>query len=431
MILGMMFVTEMPTVDLINLIRELGYDWGPAAVGLLLLWALIRYRWKKGHRGPKLLFNGPVLGTCAVIVIGVSLFYRHWGLPQAFAPGEIGILVAEIPGDDNRQQQNTYAHAIRQLVAETPDLADKVKVRLIERPLPSGPDAQHSASLALGNRLGATFVLRAIRVELGYQVWITVVDQPQFTREEGHLGKVAQVQLAELEQLPLPGEITLLARCALALSFHHGERHQEAAAHLRRVLDSPELPNAAPTRSYLLLALGNSLFRVPALKQALDAYERALAIDEKVYGPEHPTAAICADNIGQILKAQGDLEGALEWAKRALAIFEKVYGPEHPTVAICANNIGQILKAQGDLEGALEWTKRALAIGEKVYGPEHPTVAIRANNIGQILKAQGDLEGALEWVKRALAILEKAYGKDNPSTRTVARNLEAIKEAMK
>ena len=33
-----MFVTEM-SVDLINLIRELGYDWGPAAVGLLLLWA--------------------------------------------------------------------------------------------------------------------------------------------------------------------------------------------------------------------------------------------------------------------------------------------------------------------------------------------------------------------------------------------------------
>ena len=68
-----MFVTEM-SVDLINLIRELGYDWGPAAVGLLLLWALIRYRWKKGHRGPKLVVNGPVLATCAVIVIGVFSF---------------------------------------------------------------------------------------------------------------------------------------------------------------------------------------------------------------------------------------------------------------------------------------------------------------------------------------------------------------------
>ena len=384
-----MFVTEMPTVDLINLIRELGYDWGPTAAGLLLLWALIRYRWKKGLRGPKLLFNGPVLATCAVIVIGVVLFYRYWGLPQAFAPGEIGILVAEIPGDDNRRQQNTYAHAIRQLVAETPDLADIVKVRLLERPLPSGPDAQHSTSLELGNRLGATFVLWAVRVELGYQVWITVVDQPQFSREEGHLGKVAQGQLAELEQLPLPGEITLLARCALALSLYHGEKHQEAAAHLRRVLDSPELPNAAPPRSYLLLALGNSLSKVPALKQALDAYEKALAIDEKVYGPEHPSVARDANNIGLILKAQGDLEGALEWAKRALAILEKVYGPEHPTVAIYANNIGQILQDQGDLAGALEWTKRALSI------------------------------------------LEMAYGKDNPSTRTVARNLWAIKEAMK
>ena len=392
---------------------------------------MIRYRWKKGRRGRKLLFNGPVLATCAVIVIGVFLFYRYWGLPKAFAPGEIGILVAEIPGDDNRRQQNTYAHAIRQLVAETPDLADTVKVRLIERPLPSGPDAQHSTSLALGKRLGATFVLRAVRVELGYQVWITVVGQPQFSREEGHLGGVAQGQLAELEQLPLPGEITLLARCALALSLYHGEKHQEAAAHLRRVLDSPELPNAAPPRSYLLHALGNSLYRVPALKQALDAYEKALAIEEKVYGPEHPTVAILANNIGQILQAQGDLAGALEWTKRALAIGEKVYGLEHPDVAIRANNIGTILKAQGDLNGALKWTKRALAIDEKVYGPEHPTVAIRANNIGQIFRDQGELEGALEWTKRALSILEKTYGKNHHLTRATARNLEAIKEAMK
>ena len=167
------------------------------------------------------------------------------------------------------------------------------------------------------------------------------------------------------------------------------------------------------------------------LEGAFEWAQRALAVDEKVYGPEHPNVAIHANNIGQILQAQGDLEGALEWTKRALAIGEQVYGPEHPDVAIRANNIGTILKDQGDLEGALEWTKRALAIDEKVYGPEHPDVAIRANNIGTILKDQGDLEGALGWTKRALSILEATYGNDNPSTRAVARNLEAIKEAMK
>ena len=165
------------------------------------------------------------------------------------------------------------------------------------------------------------------------------------------------------------------------------------------------------------------------LDQAKDYFERALAIDEKVYGPEHPDVARDANNIGQILKAQGDLEGALGWTKRALTISEKVYRPEHPTVAIHANNIGQILLAQGDLEGALKWTKRALAIDEKVHGPEHPTVAIRANNIGQILLAQGGLEGALEWTKRALAIDEKVYGREHPKVATYANNVRQILKA--
>ncbi|MBI3697510.1 MAG: TIR domain-containing protein, partial [Acidobacteria bacterium] len=92
---------------------------------------------------------------------------------------------------------------------------------------------------------------------------------------------------------------------------------------------------------------------------------------------------------GLYLLSRAQLAEAEDALLRALAIGEKVYGPEHPTVAIRANNIGTILKAKGDLEGALRYSERALAIDEKVYGPEHPTVAIRANNIGQILQDKG------------------------------------------
>ncbi|MGI9320987.1 MAG: tetratricopeptide repeat protein, partial [Thiogranum sp.] len=42
--------------------------------------------------------------------------------------------------------------------------------------------------------------------------------------------------------------------------------------------------------------------------------------------------------------AQGDFEGALSYAQRALAIDEQVYGTEHPNVGTDANTIGAILK---------------------------------------------------------------------------------------
>ena len=67
--------------------------------------------------------------------------------------------------------------------------------------------------------------------------------------------------------------------------------------------------------------------------------------------------------------------------RRALAIDEKSYGPEHPNVATDLNNLAQLLKATNRLEQAEPLMRRALAIDEKSYGPEHPNVAIDLNNL--------------------------------------------------
>jgi tetratricopeptide (TPR) repeat protein len=168
----------------------------------------------------------------------------------------------------------------------------------------------------------------------------------------------------------------------------------------------------------LLNDAGYYQWRLARLPDALALFERSLHLAEKLHGPDSALVAIRANNIGQVLRMQGDLNGALQHAQRALAIDEKVYGPEHPEVAIDANNVGTILQAQGDLQGALRHTQRALAIDEKVYGPEHPQVAIRANNIGRILQDQGDLDGALQYAQRALSIDEKLYGPDHPEVAT-------------
>ena len=133
-----------------------------------------------------------------------------------------------------------------------------------------------------------------------------------------------------------------------------------------------------------------------------------------------------SNQAGLYEKQRAQLRSAERLYRRALAIGEKVHGPDHPTVAIRASNIGLLLKEQGDLAGALEYTRRALGIGEKVYGPDHPNVAMRANNIGMILKEQGDLAGALEYTRRALRIKQATYGPDNPSTKLTAENLRLL-----
>ena len=60
--------------------------------------------------------------------------------------------------------------------------------------------------------------------------------------------------------------------------------------------------------------------------------------------------------------------------QRALAIAETAYGPEHPDVGAALNTLATILCDLGELDAARPLAERALAITETAYGPEHPDV---------------------------------------------------------
>jgi Tfp pilus assembly protein PilF len=68
--------------------------------------------------------------------------------------------------------------------------------------------------------------------------------------------------------------------------------------------------------------------------------------------------------------------------QRALAINEKHYGPYHLEVAITLTNLGVSYGDMGNNTKKFELLQRALAIEEKHYGHDHPEVAITLNNVG-------------------------------------------------
>ncbi|MCB8982655.1 MAG: tetratricopeptide repeat protein [Ardenticatenaceae bacterium] len=159
------------------------------------------------------------------------------------------------------------------------------------------------------------------------------------------------------------------------------------------------------------------------LAEARPYFERALAIDEKALGPDHPDTAIDLNNLGLLLKTMGDLAGARPYHERALAIREKALGPDHPDTATSLNNLGGLLQAIGNLAEARPYYESALAINEKALGPDHPDTAQSLNNLGYLLQAMGNLAGARPYYERALAIREKALGPDHPDTANSLNNL--------
>jgi len=221
-------------------------------------------------------------------------------------------------------------------------------------------------------------------------------------------------------------EIDRTANYALFSPFLPHVRAAAARAGVAGERHSPFLPIAAR----LWNSLGYHLHGLADYAGAQAAYERALRIDEAVYGPDHPTVAIRVNNLGSVLRALGDLAGAQAAFERALKIDEAVYGPDHPEVATDVNNLGLVLRALGDLAGARAAFERALQIDETVYGPDHPTVAIRVNNLGSVLWALGDLAGARAAFERALKIDEAVYGPDHPEVATDVNNLGLVLRAL-
>ena len=149
--------------------------------------------------------------------------------------------------------------------------------------------------------------------------------------------------------------------------------------------------------------------------EARPLFERALAIREKLLGPEHPDTATSLNNLANLLLDQRDLAGARPLLERALAIWEKALGPEHPDTATSLNNLASLLhRASGDLAGARPLLERALAIREKALGPAIPRRQMCLMSIVDLLRAQGDLAEVRPLLERALAIREKALGPEHP-----------------
>ena len=118
-----------------------------------------------------------------------------------------------------------------------------------------------------------------------------------------------------------------------------------------------------------------------------------------------------------MLRSTNRLAEAEPLMRRALAIDEKSYGPEHPTVAIHLNNLALLLRNTNRLAEAEPLYRRALAIDEKSYGPAHPTVAIRLNNLAFLRADLGDWSEAARLHRRAVPIMTATANREASSDR--------------
>ena len=100
------------------------------------------------------------------------------------------------------------------------------------------------------------------------------------------------------------------------------------------------------------------------------------------------------NQLGVLFYIKADYAQAETLKRRALAIDEKTYGPDHPEVAIRVGNLASLFEAIGRFAEAEPLHRRALAIHEASLGLDNPYVAIGLNNLARLLQATNRLAEA-------------------------------------
>jgi len=186
-----------------------------------------------------------------------------------------------------------------------------------------------------------------------------------------------------------------------------------------RLVDAKELYNrslniletaGAPATD--VSALLDDLAQVYADEQqwalAKQTYERALEVDRRVLGDDHPRVAMRLNNLAIVAQNVGDLKLAETLFRDAIRRDERAYGEQHPETGAGRSNYGLLLQREGRLTEAEPLLRSALDVVLKLYGPDNYKVGYARVSLAMLLHDQGNLPGSETEFRQALAVYDKS-----------------------
>ena len=124
----------------------------------------------------------------------------------------------------------------------------------------------------------------------------------------------------------------------------------------------------------------------------------------------------------------GNHAKAREMQERALVIQELVYGKDDSRVASALSNLGSTISDAGDFAKAKVLQERALSITERIYGRDHGKVVIPLTEVAAAYFQLGLFEKARELQERALMTSDRVYGSESLSSEVLRTSLERTKK---
>ncbi len=153
---------------------------------------------------------------------------------------------------------------------------------------------------------------------------------------------------------------------------------------------------------------------------------RALAIAERVLGPEDRNTLDVVNNLGLLLFVRGRIEDCEGFLRRALEGQRKIAGNEHQSTLDAMTNLATVLQSLGRYAEAEALARESLDTRRRVFGPKHPGTAVAVNNLGTLLAAQNKLAEAEPFYRESYELSRGILGEDHADTLTGLANIAGL-----
>jgi CHAT domain-containing protein/tetratricopeptide (TPR) repeat protein len=170
--------------------------------------------------------------------------------------------------------------------------------------------------------------------------------------------------------------------------------------------DAPEI-----ARSLLLVAQLNDAIARYGIAEGL--YVRARAIVERTPARYELLKATILDSHGASLIARGKLREAEPLVNDALAIRERILGPDHVLVAATLTTIADLHHENANVQEARQAAERALEIAARAYAPADVPLGDYINRVARSQIALGNFARAEQLYRESLEAREKSAGADS------------------
>jgi tetratricopeptide (TPR) repeat protein/class 3 adenylate cyclase/tRNA A-37 threonylcarbamoyl transferase component Bud32 len=193
-------------------------------------------------------------------------------------------------------------------------------------------------------------------------------------------------------------------------------------------------PSRLEQQATMLSNLGDVLVAQGKLQEALEAYQRDLAISKRLTEQDKTDSgwqgdlAVSYAKVGDVLVAQGKLQEALEAYQQSLTIFKRSAEQDESNtgwqrdLSVSYDRVGDVLLAQGKLQDALDLYQQELAIAQRLaeqdktnFGWQHD-LAVSYEKVGNVLMARGKLQEALDGYQQSLAIMKRLAEQDKTNS---------------